>query len=275
MRAWGEGGAGVISEPEMSDERGSDLPSDLPSDPLNNSGDPVATTMAVRKPRPWLWAVGAIAVTSAVWATVTHGTGGTTPDLHGYHLGSNPCSGNVFNPLGDAMGRRDFAVSDATVSKGPALDELSCVLSSSSPAGEGWMTTYTISVSVELHKKTDPRAEFENTRHARTSTLPGYGRGGSAVLSVVDSGFTSAADVHPVTGVGDEGYLLTPRASEQTLEVLHGGAVLTIQVGGYTQWNGTDESGAGPGDPPKEPDLTHLRPAMTTAMRHLMTSLAS
>lgn len=261
----------MISEPEMSDGPGSDLPSDL----LSSSGDPGAGTMAVRKPRPWLWAVGGIAVTSAVWATVMHGTGGTTPDLHGYHLGGNPCSGDALNPLKNAVGKRDFAASNATVSKGPALDKLSCVLTTTSSAGNGWATTYTISVSIELHKKTDPRAEFEDTRHAQVSSLPGAETGGSPLIAVTDSGFTSAADVHPVTGVGDEGYLLTPSAPGQTLEVLHGGAVLSLQITGYTQWISTSESGADPGNSPKEPDLTHLRPAMTTAMRHLMTSLAS
>lgn len=259
----------MISEPEMSDEQGSDLPSDL----LSNSGDPAGATTAVRRSRPWLWAVGAVAVTSAVWATAVHGSGGTTPDLHGYHLGGNPCSGDALNPLKAAAGVRDFAASKATVSKGPALDKLSCVLAGTSPATDGWTTAYTISVNVELHKKTDPRAEFENARHALVSTLPGSAANGNGVLVVTDIGFTSAADVHPVTGVGDEGYLLAPHGSGQTLEVLHGGAVLTLQISAYSQWNGPGESGAGPGDSPDELDLSGLRPVMTTAMRHLMTSL--
>ncbi|WP_143172479.1 hypothetical protein [Actinacidiphila paucisporea] len=255
----------------MSDDPGGDLPGDL----LSNSDGPGTGPTVVREPRPWLWAVGGIAVASAVWAAVMHGTGGTTPDLHGYHLSGNPCSGDVLKPLKDAVGRRDFVTSGATVSRGPALDKLSCVLTTASSAGDGWATTYDISVSVELHKKTDPRAEFENTRHARVSNLPGYDAGSDPAIAIAESGFTSAADVHPVTGVGDEGYLLTPSAPGQTLEVLHGGAVLTLQVTGYTQWNGTNESPTDSGDPPEEPDLTHLRPAMTTAMRHLMTSLAS
>jgi hypothetical protein len=255
----------------MSDGPGGGPPSDL----LSGSDDPATGTTAVRRPRPWLWAIGGIAVASAVWATVLHGTGGTSPDLHGYHLGGNPCSSDALNPLKDAVGKRDFTASDATVSKGPALDKLSCVLTSGASADDGWATTYTISVGIGLHKKTDPRAEFENTRHAQVSHLPGGEAYGSVMIAVADSGFTSAADVHPVTGGGDEAYLLAPHSPGQTLEVLHGGAVLTLQITGYAQWNSTSESGADPGDPPKDPDLTHLRPAMTTAMRHLMTSLAS
>ncbi|MFG1805034.1 hypothetical protein [Streptomyces sp. NPDC049040] len=254
----------------MTDERGSDLPGDL----LSSTGDPGSGTTAVRKARPWLWTVGGIVLTSAVWATIMQGTGSTAPDLHGYHLSGNPCSGAALNPLKSAVGTRSFAASNATVSKGPALDRLSCVLTTASRAGDGWATTYTISVSIDLHKKTDPRAEFENSRDAQVSSLPGGGAGDSPMIAVADSGFTSAADVHPVTGVGDEGYLLTPRGPGQTLEVLHGGAILTLQITGYTEWNGPDQPATDAGDPPKEPDLTHLRPAMTTAMRHLMTSLA-
>lgn len=261
----------MISEPEMSDGQGGELPGDL----LSSSGDPGTGTAAVRRPRPWLWAFGGIAVASAVWATLMHGTGGTTPDLHGYHLDSNPCSGDALKPLKDAVGVMDSAESAARVSSGPALDELSCVLTTAAPAGEGWTTTYTISVGVELHKKTDPRAEFENLMHSRVSSFPGGVSGSGVLIATAGNGFTSAADVHPVTGVGDEGYLLTPGVPEQTLEVLHGGAVLTLQVSDYTQWNGPDQSTADHGAPPKQPDLTHLRPAMTTAMRDLMASLTS
>jgi hypothetical protein len=261
----------VISEPEMSDGAGSGLTGDL----LSSSSGPGGGTAVVRRPRPWLWAAGGVVVASAVWATVLHGTGGTGPDLHGYHLSGNPCSGDALKPLKDAVGRRDFAASSATVSKGPALDELSCVLTTVSSADDGWAATYTISVSIDLHKKTDPRAEFENSRDAQVSSLPGGGTDGSERVALAGSGFTSATDVHPLTGVGDEGYLLTPRGPGQTIEVLHGGAVLTLQISGYTQWNGSDQSAADTGDPPKDPDLTHLRPAMTTAMRHLMTDLAS
>ncbi|WP_433890509.1 hypothetical protein [Streptomyces sp. CA-111067] len=213
---------------------------------------------------------------SAVWGAVLHGSGGSGPDLHGYHVDGNPCSGEALDPLKKATGARDFTAFNGTVSKGPAMDKLSCFLASSPPARQGWATTYSISVSVELHKKTDPRAEFEDTRHAQVSTLPGYNTSGSFSVAVTDNGYTSAADVHPVTGIGDAGYLLTPHSSqEQTLEVLHGGAVLTLQVSGSTQWNSLDGSDTGPGEEPADPDLGHLRPAMITAMHHLMTSLSS
>ncbi|MBM9509268.1 hypothetical protein [Actinacidiphila acididurans] len=261
----------MIGEPEMSDEPGGDLPGDA----LGESDGPLATTAAVRKPRPWLWAVGGIAVASAVWAAVLHGAGGTGVDLHGYHLGGNPCGGPALKPLQDAVGAREgFSASDAMVSKGPALDKVSCVLNAMAPAGDGWTTTYTISVDVELHKKTDPRAEFENTRHAQVSRLPGA-QYGNVMVALATSGFTSAADVHPVAGVGDEAYLVEPQPFDQSLKVLRGGAVLSLQITDYRSWNGPGGSPADGSALPRQPDFTRLRPAMTTAMRRLMTSLSS
>ena len=261
----------MIGEPEMVEGTGGELPSDV----LSDSDDGPAKANASWSGRPWVWAVGGIAVASAVWATVLHGVGSTTPDLHGYHLGGNPCAGSALGPLEDAVGKRSFAASDASVSQGPALDKVACVLSSNSPAGDGWVTDYAVTVTVELHKKTDPRAEFENVRDARASTVPGASRDGTAVLAVTGTDTTSADDVHPVAGVGDEAYFLDSRASAQTLQVLHGGAVLSLQITGYSRWNGPTGSPADPDGAPDTSDLSDLRPAMTAAMRHLMASLAS
>ncbi|MEE4545014.1 hypothetical protein V2S66_23985 [Streptomyces sp. V4-01] len=261
----------MITEPEMSDGQGGELPAGVPGEP-----GAAAVVAGGRTAPPWLWAVGGVVVASAVWAAVLHGSGATGPDLHGYRLAGNPCDGGTLSPLKDALGARGFAVSDATVSRAPAVDKLSCVLSADVPAGGGWMTGYTVSVSVELHKRTDPRAEFEDAGRARVSSLPGSAaQDGSGLVTVATTDYLSAADVHPVEGVGDEAYLLEPRASDQTLDVLHGGAVLTLQVSGYSRWNGPGESPLDTGGEPPEPDLTGLRPALTTAMRHLMTSLAS
>lgn len=260
----------MISEPEMSHEPGGDLPGDL----LSGSTDPAAAATAGRRPRPWLWALGGAAAASAAWAGVLHGAGGTAPDLHGYRVSGNPCGDGSLDSLKDAMRGQDFVASDAAVSKGPALDRLSCFLSSTTGDG-GWVVGYTVSVGVELHKKTDPRAEFDNARHSRVSTLSGGAGAGSVTTAVSGTDFVSTADVRPVTGVGDEGYLLAPRGADQTLEVRHGGAVFTLQVSGYTQWNGSDETPVGSDTAPQDPDLTRLRPAMTAAMRALMASLAS
>lgn len=208
-----------------------------------------------------------------------YGAGSAAPDLHGYRLGGNPCVGDTLRRLKDATGARDFVASEAGVSKGPALDRLSCFLSDTPAPGDKWVTGYFVSVSVELHKKTDPRAEFENTAHSRNSTVPGGGTGpvASAVLGTSIAGdlFDSGADVDPVTGVGDEGYMLVSKGSQQTLTVLYGGAVLSLQVSASHRWNGTGDPPAGSAAESADPDITRLRPAMTAAMRDLMASLAS
>lgn len=263
----------MIGEPEMSDGSAGEPPGEL----LSSSREPAAGGVRGRKPRPWLWAVGGVAVASAVWAAVLHGNGGAAPDLHGYHLSGNPCSDDALDPLKGAVGVGDFTASNATVSNGPALDKLSCVLTSAPQDGDTWVTEYTIGVNVDLHKATDPRAEFENTRHARTSNLPGDmgGTVGNGLVAIVDSTFTSAADVHSVTGIGDDAYLLSSQPAAQTLEVLHGGAVLTLRITGYTQRNSATGTAANSGDAPEEPDLARLRPAMTATMHRLMAFLAS
>jgi hypothetical protein len=264
----------VITEPEMADGQGGDMPTDLLSD--SDSDRPAG---AARRFRPWLWAAGGVVAASAVWAAVLHGTGHAAPALHGYHLRGNPCNDGALAPLKSAVGERGFASSEATVSTGPAVDELSCLLNAVSPTGDGWVTDYTVTVSVELHKKTDPGPEFENARRARVTTVPGdfQGgvRGGNLAIAVAGTDVPSASTVHPVAGVGDQAYLLVPRASDQTLVVLHGGAVLRLQVTGYRHWNGPGLVPADAGDASEVPDLTGLRPAMTAAMRHLMVSLAS
>lgn len=259
----------MITEPEMSDEFGG-APATGDSAPLDGS---TGTAASVGRPRPWLWAVGGVAVASAVWAAVLHADAGRTTDLHGYHLSGNPCRGDALAPLERAAGAPGFAASDAMVSTGPAVDELSCTLSAAAPVGRGWGMDYVVTVTVQLHKKTDPRAEFDNAGHVKVSSVPGDAPDESALIVTTDTRALSAADVHPVAGVGDEAYVLTPEASDQTLKVLHGGAVLTLRISGYNVWNGPGSSRVDSSAP--EADLTHLRPAMTTSMRRLMASLSS
>ncbi|MBY8882671.1 hypothetical protein [Actinacidiphila acidipaludis] len=263
----------MIGEPEMSDVAGNEPPGEL----LSDADGGAAGDGGTRRARPWLWAAGGIAVASAVWAAALHVSGGTAPDLHGYHLAGNPCDGAALNALTTALSGNDFTASDATLSSGPALDTVSCVLNATEPPGHGWATDYTVTVSVELHKRTDPRAEFENPRHARVSNVPSRRTNASAILAVGAGGDSASADqVHPVSGVGDEAYFVEPLPSHQSLAVLSGGAVLTLQVNAYSRWNTPGTEPDGGGSPPQPaPDLTRFRPAMTTAMRHLMTSLAS
>jgi hypothetical protein len=250
----------MITEPEMSEEPGPARPADV-----LDAERPSALAGAAN--RPWVWALGAVVATSAVWTAVLHGTGyghPAPPDLHGYHLGGNPCGGHNLTPLSDALRAGDFASFPAEIKKGPALDEASCSLTASSPSGNGWLTTYTVNVTVELHKKTDPRVEFEDRNHLQVDTLVPADPG-SGILATSGQG-----KVEPVPGLGDSAYLHTSGVSHQTLDALHGGAVFSLTIDASDGWNG-------PGLPPSEtdghprlPDLGPLRPALQKAMRHLM-----
>jgi hypothetical protein len=259
----------VIGEPEMVGESGG------PPDDVLGDSDASSRPNGGWSGRRWVWAAGGAAVASAMWAAVLHGTGGGAPDLHGYHVGGNPCVGGTLGALEKAMGGRSFAVSEATVSQGTALEKVSCLVSGTAPAGGGWVTDYTVSVDVELHRTTDPRAEFENARGNRVSRVPGSPQDGSTLLVVSDSGDPAGTDVHPVTGVGDEAYFVESRGGGQRLVVLHGGAVLTLAVRDASRWNGPTGDPADPAGARDAPDLARLQPAMTVAMRRLMAALAS
>ncbi|WP_405585900.1 hypothetical protein [Streptomyces sp. NBC_01190] len=260
----------MITEPEMWDESGADRPADVLSDADRAPG----ADRSAWRGRPWAWALGGVVASSAVWAALLNGTAlghDTAPDLHGYHLGGSLCDGDGLKPLTDALHGPTLATAPTNVRRGPALDQASCTLSVEASADGAGTNEYNVSVSVELHKKTDPRAEFENASQVRISSVTGGGSGGSLGLSTSDSIF-SGEQVEPLPGLADGAFLESRGPSEQTLEVLHGGAVLTIGVYAYSGWSGPGNS---PGAEPPQPDITDLRPVLPVAMRHLMRVLAS
>lgn len=125
--------------------------------------------------------------------------------------------------------------------------------------GDGWLTDYHVVLTIDLHKKTDQRAEFTNA----------YGYPHS---SIVD------ADTPVVTryrGLGDVAYLSA--GADQSLSVLHGGAVFTLTVGGTNSWlkQGTPPT-EGPGVPARPPvvDTSALRPALAQTLTNLMHALS-
>jgi hypothetical protein len=241
----------VISEPELTggpEEPVPDVISDADREPR-----PAATGSGGR--RPWIWGVGGLAVASAAWAVGLHASGlhhDSAPDLHGYALDGSPCAGATLKPLDDALkATQSQTVSPSVVHLGPALDQIRCTLSATSPNPGGGMVSYEAFVTVDLHKKTDPRPEFDD-QHSLDS----------ADLAPVE-------DTKAVPGLGDEAYLLTVSDETQELKVLHGGAVFTLTLTGYgnaplASRNTPSAAGLSTADP------TAFQPALTRAMRNVM-----
>jgi hypothetical protein len=251
----------VITEPEMAGQ---------PEEP-GDTADVVSGADARDRGRwPWLWVFGTVLATSAVWALTLHGIGyghDAAPDLHHYRLTGSPCAGDDLQPLTDAFGTGHFASQPAQTRQGPTLDQTQCVLDAQGPAGAHWEAVYTVTVTVELHKKTDPAAEFVDRNRPHGPNLdPSY------VLPVIDE----TDRVSPVPHLGDRAYLLTGDDRDRALTVLHGGAVFTLDLAADEQWAGP---GALPPDalgyPQQPPGLSRFDPALTATMRHLMAVLSA
>ncbi|WP_225845541.1 hypothetical protein [Streptomyces sp. HPF1205] len=220
-------------------------------------------------------AAGAV-LASAAWVLALRGTNygrAAAPDLHGYHLGDTPCASANFEPLTEHL-PNSFLGGVPEIRKGPALDHVTCDMVSPSLTDDGWITDYDVTLTIDLHKKTDPRAEFADT-YGRPAAHPGFvnvdpGTGGLAVTS------SDSAVVTPYPGIGDLAYLSADR-TRQSLSVLHGGAVLTLTVNVTNSW-GND--GTPPADshgvPTRPPTVTTsaLRPYLAQTLTHLMRTLS-
>jgi hypothetical protein len=79
--------------------------------------------------------------------------------------------------------------------------------------------------------------------------VAGGAQGSSLLIAVSnDVCFAPADEVHPVPGIGGKAYVLEPSGSDRTLHLLDGGAAPSLQVSGYSRWNGTGTTPAGSGD---------------------------
>lgn len=250
-RPWG---ATVITEPEMTGGFGEEHPATgrefASADVLGGDHQPVR--------RPWTWAVGGVALASVLWATglyVYHHGQHDGPALHGYHLGQSPCSGFALQPLTDAIGDRAPGATPAGLTRGAVLDRTRCGLTAKSTA-DGWTVTYDGTVTADLHKKTDPRSEFEDQRRFYDDTVQ------------------PAESVLAVPGLGDRAYLLTISDQSRELKVLHGGLVLTLTVSSYATWVGPGIPEADNTEPPL-PEVSRLQPALLQTARQIMIALRS
>ncbi|MEE4543905.1 hypothetical protein V2S66_18240 [Streptomyces sp. V4-01] len=261
-----EGGTGVITEPEMEHPREPVGPDLLSSD------DAPSRERRVPGRQPWLWGLGGAVVACAVGAAVLHGAGyrrDAAPDLHGYRLPSGLCTGQNLQPLTDALAARSLTVDPGVTRRGTSVDHAACSLFGTAALGGGRQTEYTVSVTVDLHRTTDPRAEFEDTVHVRAADPA---PGASDYLRLAGVG----AVIRPVPGLGDLAFLTTSRA-EQSLSVLEGGAVVTLSVVAENQWEASAGAPTPPdGSPSRLPlaDTTDLRAVLPGTVRHLMSVLA-
>ncbi|WP_406015978.1 hypothetical protein OG520_36530 [Streptomyces sp. NBC_00984] len=246
----------MISEPEMVGEFGAvgavEVVGDFDRKP---TGGP-------RTRRPWLWALGGAVVASAVWAGAVylHPFGARKPDMHGYRLEEDPCPTVRLRAIGAAIAPKDETPRlKPELLNDPALDRAECFISLRSPAakkslGNRWYTDYSVGITVALHKRSDPKAEFE------------------AMRGVTDAGVDADVKVEKVPNLGDSAYALTQDDGTAELRVLEGGAVLSLSLASYTQYN--SDGGEVPSD--EGPDISDLSPyqsAMISDMRDLMRSL--
>ncbi|MEE1811346.1 hypothetical protein [Streptomyces sp. BE133] len=246
----------MISEPEMAGEFGGVETREV-------MGGFDREFVGERRPRrPWPWALGGAVMASALWAAALflYGVGDRKPDMHGYQLGQDPCPALQLKSIGAAIAPRESTTKiESGLLNHAALDQIRCFIPLRSQAGaerpgNGWSIEYTVGITVALHKKTDPGAEFEARR------------------GVTDLGVDPEAKLETVPELGDKAYLLT-RDGDSELRVLEGGAVLTLSISAITQHHGDDRREFEAGDGPDVPDLSPHQSAMISDMRDLMSSL--
>lgn len=241
---------------------------DVMDDLVDDTVDDMAPRGGARPWRrpPWLWgALAGAAAASAIWASPLAGAAphrAAPPDLHGYRIGYSPCSGRPFDALTTAVGAATTSTAPASFTHGPAVDRARCTFTADAAPDHGWATGYTVLTSVDLHKVTDPRAEFEDERALDTTSL-----------AVADT-------TTEVPGLGDDACTLSFGDETQILKVLRGGAVVTLRLTADSRWAGPGASPA-PGDlvsdtplPPRTPDLPGLTPALAAAARTVLTALS-
>lgn len=281
----------MISEPEMvggSQAAPAPLPAPRTAEPAGPERDDDAASDLIegasstepptrrRLPRHWTWALTAAATTCALWAaglTAWQHAQPDGPDLHGYQLTGSPCARGSLAPLVGTSPTHSYT-NPALFSHGPALDRADCSAGTVEIHGSADQPlSSTVSVSVELHKKTDPRAEFADQR---SLTFP----------ALSSPSLVPADEVTPVPGLGDEAYLLAVDSGEIELKVLHGGLVLQLSysIGGDDAGHATtlvavspaDGSTTGTASTGAPPDVTAaFRKPLVAAARNILTNLRS
>ncbi|UUY49600.1 hypothetical protein NRK68_21670 [Streptomyces yangpuensis] len=189
--------------------------------------------------RPWLWALGGAALASAVWAGGLYARGDrlAAPQVS-YRATENLCQDFEARALSRIAGGLHRYRPQNRQDDHPAVHRAICSLQN----GES-VSTLTVRVQVDLHRKTDPGPEFD-------------------VPSDLFFAEPDAVRTQEVRGLGERALLSSGlRDGTVELRVLRGGAVFTVVV-------------IGTGSEPKTPaDTAALRAAMVEDARELMTAL--
>ncbi|MGA6172839.1 hypothetical protein ACPEIF_21650 [Streptomyces sp. NPDC012600] len=244
----------MITEPELVGESGPDRAAD------EMGGFDRKPTSGRRRGSGLLWGAAGALLASAVWASAVfvYGIGGDRkPETHGYQLGERSCSALRLKALIASVGERIEPPELSSEPIGhPALDSVACSvsLSSSATTSTGWSSGLTVWMTAELHKETDPRAEFE-------------ARAGAKSLLGNEPERSEA-----VPGLGDQAYLLVLDERDAELRVLEGGAVITLAISLDMNHAGSDD-GEPSSDPPEFPGAEEYHADLISDMRDLMKQL--
>ncbi|MFF3212054.1 hypothetical protein ACFYYB_15490 [Streptomyces sp. NPDC002886] len=196
--------------------------------------------------RPWLWALGGVVLSSAVWAGTLAVQERFLPDVPrlGYRHSPDVCKEFELKTVGQAAGRA-FESSRSGAGMSVAQDWAYCAVSTEYQ--EGTMQ-YGAQLLVELHKETDPQAEFATGPGVEPETR--MDTSGSLVVS----------------GLGDRAVLDRQYAHDGSrLMVLDGGAVFTLTVQWFQLTKDQTE--------PDAIDEDAMHAAMIEDMRAVMTKL--
>ncbi|MGA5191964.1 hypothetical protein [Streptomyces exfoliatus] len=194
-----------------------------------------------RARRPWLWALGGVVVSSAVWGggLYAYERGEEPgPDLRGYKSVENLCKVAELPALTGILGERT-ADSEGPVIDDPAVLQVTCPLSFG-PIGQG----YSAFLSYTLHNVTDPGPEFDARAKYFDLTTP-------------------------IDGIGEKAYFDDRGGEGGELRILDGQVEIELSV---TRDYGVDEDGNETGN--TEPlDLSGIEVPMTQDMLALMAAL--
>ncbi|BCL33026.1 hypothetical protein ACFFS2_25610 [Streptomyces aurantiacus] len=140
--------------------------------------------------RAVLWAAVGAVVASALWAggIFLFDPLGDDPELAGYRAKSNLCSSVDYSTLRDEYAEKDDSPTHNSL-KHKAIDQSYCSISLKTTSSSSYADAY-LSVQMDLHKKTDPAAEF------------------TALWSEYHQRYEDY-EVEEVSGFGDEAYLVT------------------------------------------------------------------